>query len=122
MRTIIVLTALSLLAGPPLARAAAPPTGESLSATPALEAQPHELRQRRGLKPGMVVLDRAGQRIGVIQSLDDSRPGRPEVLVQANGARYRLRDADLRLSRHGERAVVTLTRSDLRTRAILNTE
>lgn len=80
------------------------------------------LREAPGLRPGMTVLDRRGQRIGVIVRTDQTRAGRPAVLVQANGARYTIGDAELRRTRRGERVIVNLTRSALRTRAILNTE
>jgi hypothetical protein len=107
MREIAAIVVLLGLAGPSLVQARPPA---------------ETLREAPGLRPGMTVLDRRGQRIGVILRTDQTRAGRPAVLVQANGARYTIGDAELRRTRHGERVIVKLTRSELRTRAILNAE
>jgi hypothetical protein len=78
--------------------------------------------ETRAFKPGMVVLDRHGDRLGVIERVDQSRGEKPAVQVLVNGARYLINNTDLKLSKDGEEAITTLSRSDLRTRAILNTE
>jgi hypothetical protein len=76
----------------------------------------------RGFRPGMVLLDRHGARLGVIERVDQTRAGKPAVQVLVNGARYTIGVSKLKLSKDGEEAITTLSRSDLRTRAILNTE
>ncbi len=79
-----------------------------------------EHRQRAGLKPGMVIVDRSGRKVGVIVATGLSDNGRPTVRVDDNGSRFELGVRWLRLSRRGEKAVLLLSRSRLRTRAILN--
>jgi hypothetical protein len=78
-------------------------------------------RERTGLKPGMVVLDRQGERVGVITELGQIRDGRPAVTINANGTPIKVEVSRLRLTREGDEAVVSLTRSELLTSAILNT-
>lgn len=77
-------------------------------------------RQRRGLRPGMAVVDRRGRRIGVILELHRRRDLEPAVLIDDNGARFTVRASELRLSRRNEEAVILLSASRLRTRGILN--
>jgi hypothetical protein len=78
-------------------------------------------RERPGLKPGMVVLDRLGARVGVITELGQTRDGRPAVTVNADGTPIKVDVSRLRVTREGDEAVVSLTRSELLTSAILNT-
>ena len=68
----------------------------------------------------MVVLDRRA-RVGTILRTSATRAGHPAVLVQDDGAQFTIRDSELKLSRRREAAITRLTRSQIRTRAILNT-
>ena len=103
---------------------ATPPSiqnGPGLSASIAAPApSTGEHRQRAGLKPGMAIVDRSGRKVGVIVATGLSDNGRPTVRVDDNGSRFELGVRWLRLSRRGEKAVLLLSRSRLRTRAILN--
>ena len=44
------------------------------------------------------------------------------MLILDNGARFTILNTELKLSPNGEQAITSLTRSERRTRAILNTE
>lgn len=86
------------------------------------DAEPLSVRHEHPvLKPGMVVLDRHGARVGVITELGQTRDGRPAVMVNANGTPIKVEVSRLRVTREGDEAVVSLTRSELLTTAILNT-
>jgi hypothetical protein len=75
-----------------------------------------------GLKPGMVVLDSHGEKVGVITDVNQIRDGRPAVLLQVNGAQIKVRTSKFRIAADRDEAVIALTRSQIRTAAILNTE
>ena len=79
-------------------------------------------RERRGLKPGMIVTDRHGAKVGVIFRTGQIRDGRPAVLLDHNGTRITVRASKLRLNHAGDKATLSLTRSQLRTATILNTD
>jgi hypothetical protein len=85
-------------------------------------AEPLKVRHEHPrLKPGMVVLDRHGARVGVITALGQVRDGRPAVMLDANGTPIKVEVSRLRVTSEGDEAVVSLTRSELLTTAILNT-
>ncbi len=94
-------------------------SAESLNAT---TVTPGDYRDPRGLKPGMVILNRRGGRVGVIRQISQRRNNRPAVLVEVNGAAFTINDSKFRLTRRRDEAVVLLTPSQIRTAAILNTE
>jgi len=79
------------------------------------------LRERRGLKPGMVILDRRGSKVGVITQTDQIKNGHTAVLLDVDGAQFKVRTSNLKLTRDGEEAVIALTKSQIETSAILNT-
>jgi hypothetical protein len=76
---------------------------------------------RHRLKPGMVVLDRKGRRVGLIRRTNLTKDGRPAVSILVNGTAIAVRKSRLRISRDRDVAVISLTRSQIRTAAILNT-
>ncbi|HZL00169.1 MAG TPA: hypothetical protein VFC47_09720 [Caulobacteraceae bacterium] len=78
-------------------------------------------RRRRRLEPGMVVIDRPGAKVGTVVQTGQVRNGAPAVLLDVNGARIKVPDSKLRLTRDGEEAVISPTRSQIRTSSILNT-
>jgi len=78
-------------------------------------------RERRGLKPGVVVKDRHGATVGLITKVDQSKDGQPAVQLDVNGTPITVLVSQLRLARRGDQAVISLTRSQIRTSAILNT-
>lgn len=80
----------------------------------AAAAPPHQLQ------PGMVALDPTGARVGVITRTDAVRDNQPAVEIRDSGGRFTVRLDEIRLSRHGETAVIELTPSEILTRAILN--
>jgi len=84
-------------------------------------ATPPKLRELRGLKPGMVVLDRHGAKVGVITQTGRVRDRRSAVLIDVDGAQFTVRTASLKLTRDGEEARISLSKSQIRTSAILNT-
>lgn len=103
----------------PVTAGAAPP---GLSAhAPAVRRGPVQLRERRRLKPGMVVLDGHGARVGLIVQVQRVKNGRPAVLLDVNGAQFKVQTRTLKLSPDGEEAITSLSPSQLRTSAILNT-
>jgi hypothetical protein len=96
-----------------------PQLGASMSQSAAAPVKAH--RTRRRLKPGMVVVDRHGARVGIITRTRRVRDGQPAVQIDVNGTPITVRTSRLWLSRNGEEAIINLTRSQIRTRAILNT-
>jgi hypothetical protein len=72
------------------------------------------------LRPGMTVTDQAGARVGVIAALSHTRDGAPAVVLDVNGARFRVRASRFKVSASGDQAITTLTASDIRTSEILN--
>ena len=117
-RAILLGAAMTLAVGVWAPATGAATISESMSQSdPPLTVQ-HE---RPGLKPGMVVLDRLGERVGVITELGQTRGGRPAVTVNANGTPIKVEVSRLKVTREGDEAVVSLTRSELLTSAILNT-
>ncbi len=72
--------------------------------------------------PGMVIVDRHGAKVGVILQTNQVRNGRPAVLLDVNGAQFTVATSKLQLTRNGDEAVTSLTRSQILTSAILNTE
>ncbi len=97
-----------------------PPTLSASMAQSAGQAL-HVHRERRRLKPGMVIKDRQGARIGTITEINRLRDGRPAVVVDVNGTPIKIRASLFRIARDRDEAVVSLTRSQIRTSAILNT-
>ena len=85
-------------------------------------ASPDDHRQPRGLKPGMVVIDRQGVKVGIILRVDETRDHLPSILLLHNGARFTVRTSKFILTPQGNEAVILLTVSELRTLAISNTE
>ena len=112
---VIVAAVLSLAAS-----ARATPSPVIKASLPRPHPSPWALLERPGLKPGMAVLDQRGRRIGVIVQTGQTRDDQPAVLVRSNGVQYTIRDAELRRARHGEQVIAELSRSQLRTRGILN--
>jgi hypothetical protein len=106
------------------AASATPPpihNGPGLSASieaPAPKTGEH--RERAGLEPGMTIVDRSGRKVGVIVATGLFDHGRPTVRVDDSGSRFQIGVRWLRVSRRGDKAVSRLSRSSLRTRAILN--
>jgi len=96
-----------------------PRLSASLSRAP---DRPLTLRTARRLKPGMVIVDRHGAKVGVILQTNQVRNGRPAVLLDVNGAQFTVATSKLQLTRNGDEAVTSLTRSQILTSAILNTE
>jgi hypothetical protein len=115
--------ALVLAAVTAAAMAATPPihNGPGLSGSiqaPAPTTGEHP--ERAGLKPGMTIVDRSGRKMGLIVATGLFDHGRPTVRIDDNGSRFELGVRWLRLSARGDKAVLLLSRSRLRTRAILN--
>jgi hypothetical protein len=85
-------------------------------------AHPARLDQKKlGLAPGMVVLDRRGAKVGIITRVDQIRDGRPAVLLMVNGTPITVRVSKFTVTPEGDEAIVSLTKSEIRTSAILNT-
>jgi hypothetical protein len=78
-------------------------------------------RERRVLEPGMVVIDSRGRAVGTIMKIHQLKDGKPAVLIDITGTPIRVQTSKLRLTRRGEEAVISLTPSEIRTAAILNT-
>ena len=95
------------------------PLGASVAQAPDV---PPTLREVRRLKPGMLVLDRHGAKVGVIIRTNQVRNGRPAVRLDVNGAQFTVRTSTLHLTRVAEEAVTSLTRSQVRNSAILNAD
>jgi hypothetical protein len=111
--------ALALIADAWAPAPAAATISESMSQS---DAAPLRVRHEHPvLKPGMVVLDRQGARVGVITELGQVRDGRPAVMLDADGTPIKIEVSRLKVTREGDEAVVSLTRSELLTTAILNT-
>jgi hypothetical protein len=102
-------------------KAGAAPAGALSASMPPSAATPRQLREKRGLKPGMVVLDHSGSKVGVIAQTGRIRDGRPAVLLDVDGAQFKVRTSKLKLTRDGEEATISLSKSQIRTDAILNT-
>jgi hypothetical protein len=96
--------------GVPARVVGAPPTAASLAL----------VRWRRGLQPGMVVVDRYGARVGVIAQTNQTDDGRPAIVLLVNGTPVSIPASEFRPVPRGEEAVVSLTPSELRTEEILN--
>jgi len=102
---------------------AQPNKAPTISATINQRASSPEMvhRELRGLKPGMVVKDRRGATVGLITKVEQSKDGKPAVQLDVNGTTIIVLASRFRLSRRGDEAVISLTRSQIRTSAILNT-
>ena len=70
----------------------------------------------------MVVRDHDGARVGIILRTGERSDGQPAVMLQDNGAQFRVRTSRLRLNAAGNEAITSLSRAQIRTAAILNTE
>lgn len=69
----------------------------------------------------MVVIDRRGRNIGVITRIRVTRGYAPAVRLHVNGAEITVRTSELTPTRDKDEAVISLSPSQIRTRAILNT-
>jgi hypothetical protein len=69
----------------------------------------------------MVVIDRRGSRVGLISKINQSKAGRPAVSILINGTLITVSSSKLTIARDQDEAVISLTPSQLRTAAILNT-
>jgi hypothetical protein len=118
--TIIMGAALTVLLGS-ISQAKALDLRES---SPTAIAPSAKIRHGRPLRlePGMVVIDRQGARVGLIQAINRIDDSRPAVEMLVNGTRFTVKASRFTLSRHGEEAVISMTKSQIRTAAILNTD
>jgi hypothetical protein len=78
-------------------------------------------RSLRRLKPGMAVIDRRGARVGIVQQVGQTRDGKPAVIVNMDGTPIKVATSKLKITGGGDEARISLTRSQIRTAAILNT-
>jgi hypothetical protein len=94
-----------------------PPTRKADISSPAIRHA-----RARGLEPGMVVVDRRGARVGLIRKTNRLNDGQPAVEMLVNGTPITVKASRFRLSRRSEEAIISMTRSQIRTAAILNTD
>lgn len=69
----------------------------------------------------MVVLDRRGKKVGTILKINQRKDGKPAVLIDITGTRIRVLASKLQITPDGEEASISMSRSEIRTAAILNT-
>ena len=113
-----VYAAQAQVSGPP-PNGGSPTLSGSMSAT--APPPPPNLREPHGLMPGMVVMDRHGAKVGIITQVNQIRNGQPAVLLDVNGTPITVLASKLKVSCEGDTAIISLTRSQIRTSAILNT-
>jgi hypothetical protein len=68
----------------------------------------------------MVVKDRHGATVGVINQINLTRDSQPAVQPDVDGTRFKVPITDFRVSHGGDQAVISLTKSEIRTSQMLN--